>query len=110
MSVPFEQLSPKQKEVIKHNGGALLVLAGPGTGKTEVLTHRISYLINKRNVPPDEILAVTFSRKTATEMVERLKKFLGLEKGESHVSTLHAESLRLLNNIGEKSINDRRTP
>jgi len=101
MSVPFEQLSPKQKEVIKHNGGALLVLAGPGTGKTEVLTHRISYLINKRNVPPDEILAVTFSRKAATEMVERLKKFLGLEKEELHVSTLHAESLRLLNNIGE---------
>ena len=101
MSIPFDQLSPKQKKVVKHKSGSLLVLAGPGTGKTEVLTHRIAYLITQRNVPPDKILAITFSRKAANEMAERLNKILGLGKAKLRVSTLHAESLRLLNEIGE---------
>lgn len=101
VSVPFEQLSPMQRKVIRHKTGALLVLAGPGTGKTEVLTHRISYLINQRNVPSNKISAVTFSRKAANEMVQRLSDSLELEKEQLHVSTLHAKSLRLLKNIGK---------
>jgi len=100
MSIPFERLTPKQKEVVKHGSKALLVLAGPGTGKTEVLTHRISHLINKRGVDPNEIVAVTFSRKAANEMAGRLSKFFGLE--DMHVSTLHAEALRLLTNVGHQ--------
>lgn len=100
MSVQFSQLSSSQKKVVEHKSRKLLVLAGPGTGKTEVLTHRILYLINKKNVGPDEITAITFSRKAANEMSERLSKALGLEKEELHVSTLHAESLRLLKKMG----------
>jgi len=90
-----------QRKAIKHKSGALLVLAGPGTGKTEVLTHRISYLINQRNVPPNKITAIAFSRKAANEMAQRLSDSIGLEKEQLHVSTLHAKSLQLLKNIGE---------
>ena len=83
---------------MKHGSKALLVLAGPGTGKTEVLTHRISYLVKECGVSPSDIVAVTFSRKAAREMADRLTKSFGLE--EMHVSTLHAEALRLLTEVG----------
>jgi len=100
MSVPFDQLDAKQKQVVRYKGGPLLVLAGPGTGKTEVLTHRIAYLITHMNEQPKEILAVTFSRKATNEMAERLKEFKGLEEAQPRVSTLHAESLRILDGLG----------
>lgn len=100
MPVSFEELNPKQKEIIQDKSKLLLVLAGPGTGKTEVLTHRIAYLNTQEKVPSDRILAMTFSRKAAKEMIDRLKKFPGLENTSFHISTLHAESLRLLNEIG----------
>jgi len=74
----------------------MLVLAGPGAGKTEVLTHRIAYLVTNRDQKPAEILAVTFSRKAAYDMAERLKDFQGLEKAKPRISTLHAEALRIL--------------
>jgi DNA helicase-2/ATP-dependent DNA helicase PcrA len=77
----------------------LLVLAGPGTGKTEVLTHRIAYLVNNKNVCPEKILAITFSRKAASEMTERLKNFNGFEKNQPQISTLHAEALRILSGM-----------
>lgn len=99
MSVPFEKLDPEQQMIVKHDGGPILVLAGPGTGKTEILTHRIAYLATQKNTPPEKILAVTFSRKAAGEMKDRLGKFPGLERTEFHVSTLHAESLQLLKRI-----------
>jgi len=100
MSISFDDLSPEQKEIVKHASGPLLVLAGPGTGKTEVLTQRIAYLNSQMKVPTDRIMAVTFSRKAANEMIDRLSKFPGLETTSFHVSTLHAESLRLLSQIG----------
>lgn len=101
MTVPFENLSAKQKKVVKHQDGPLLVLAGPGTGKTEVLTHRISCLVSKRRVPPENILAITFSRKAAKEMADRVTNDLGVKEEQLRVSTLHAESLRLLKEIGK---------
>jgi DNA helicase-2/ATP-dependent DNA helicase PcrA len=76
------------------------VLAGPGTGKTEVLTHRIGYLISKFSASPSEILAVTFSRKAANEMKERLSTLLNSDASNFHISTLHAESLRMLQSLG----------
>lgn len=100
MSVPFEKLDPNQQKIVKHEKGPLLVLAGPGTGKTEVLTHRIACFATQKKIPPDNILAITFSRKAAGEMKDRLSKIPGLEKTEFHVSTLHAESLLILNSIG----------
>jgi DNA helicase-2/ATP-dependent DNA helicase PcrA len=100
MSVPFEKLDPKQQRIVKHEKGPLLVLAGPGTGKTEVLTHRIAYLATQKKITPEKMLAVTFSRKAAGEMKDRLSEFPGLEKTKFNVSTLHAESLLLLNSIG----------
>ncbi|MGD0159416.1 MAG: ATP-dependent helicase [Candidatus Bathyarchaeia archaeon] len=102
MSIPFEELDPKQKQIVRRATSPLLVLAGPGTGKTEVLTHRIAYLNAQMGVPPNRILAVTFSRKAASEMLDRLRKFPGLETTEFHVLTLHAESLKLLNEIGKR--------
>jgi DNA helicase-2/ATP-dependent DNA helicase PcrA len=101
MSVPFEKLDDKQKKLVQHEKGPMLVLAGPGTGKTEVLTHRVVYLITQKKLPPDELLAITFSRKAASEMIGRLKKLPGLEETELNVSTLHAHSLGLLNIVGE---------
>jgi DNA helicase-2/ATP-dependent DNA helicase PcrA len=101
MSVPFEKLDDKQKKLVQHEKGPILVLAGPGTGKTEVLTHRIVYLITKKKLPATELLAITFSRKAANEMIDRLKRSPGLEETKLNVSTLHAESLSLLNVVGE---------
>lgn len=99
MPIPFEKLYPQQKKVVTHKGGPLLVLAGPGTGKTEVLTHRAAHLVNCREVNPTEILAITFSRKAAGEMTERLKSFGGFEETPPRTSTLHAEALRLITNL-----------
>jgi len=75
------------------------VLAGPGTGKTEVLAHRIIHLINNYGALPQEILAVTFSRKAATEMRERVAGPLGGVAENIRISTLHAEALRLLHGM-----------
>ena len=86
--------------MVTHRGEPLLVLAGPGTGKTEVLTHRIAYLLSHCNVAPQEILAVTFSRKAASNMRECLEDLGVLEESQPRVSTLHAEALRILGEIG----------
>lgn len=101
MSIPFKQLNIKQKKVIKTKDETLLVLAGPGTGKTEVLTHRILHLVSA-GVDLEKILAVTFSRKAANEMAERLCNSLEVERDLMNVSTLHAEALRQLTETGHK--------
>lgn len=101
LPVSFDELYSKQKQVVGHQDGSLLILAGPGTEKTEVLTHRIAYLIGRENVPSDEILAITFTKKAANEMAKRLKEFDKLKGAQPRISTLHAESLRILNEIKE---------
>ena len=99
MSVPFNELNSKQQQIVRYPVGKLLVLAGPGTGKTEVLTHRIAYLITHENIHTNEILAITFSKKATNEMSTRLMNFDGLEEEQPRVSTLHAEALRILSRI-----------
>lgn len=94
-------LSSKQQQAIAHRKGEYLLLAGPGTGKTEVLTLRIAQLVQE-GVSPEEILAITFSNKAKTEMIDRLHKIPGLEDIDFRISTLHSFALNYLSRIGKR--------
>ncbi len=89
-------LNPPQKEAVRHPAGALLVLAGAGSGKTRALTHRVAWLIRERGVEPWRILAVTFTNKAAGEMRERLRRLLGAAAEGLWVATFHAACVRIL--------------
>ena len=89
-------LNKEQAEVVRNTEGPLLVLAGAGSGKTRVLTHRIAYLIEEKGVFPSHILAITFTNKAAKEMQERVEKLLPEEGRGVWVSTFHSMCLRIL--------------
>ena len=89
-------LNPEQLAATSHFEGPLLVLAGAGSGKTRVLTARVSHLISEHGVPPDRILAVTFTNKAAGEMRERITRLLGAEPLGMWVGTFHSVGARLL--------------
>ncbi len=93
----LEQLNEDQKLAVQHYPGPLLILAGPGTGKTRTLTARIAYLIKQRGIKPANILAVTFTNKAANEMKDRLDKLLdNTSKEELHISTFHSYGYSIL--------------
>jgi DNA helicase-2/ATP-dependent DNA helicase PcrA len=96
-------LNPQQREAVACTEGALLILAGAGSGKTRVITHRIAYIITERHVPPSAILAMTFTNKAAAEMRARVAALLsGVELSSTpNLSTFHSFCVRLLRRDGE---------
>jgi DNA helicase-2/ATP-dependent DNA helicase PcrA len=96
----LDGLNPVQYDAVVHAQGPLLVIAGAGSGKTRVLTHRIAHLIRNENVSPFEILAITFTNKAADEMKERVAKLVGPVAKKMWVSTFHAACVRILRRDG----------
>lgn len=89
-------LNKEQQEAVKQTEGPLLIMAGAGSGKTRVLTHRIAYLIEEKSVAPRNILAITFTNKAAREMKDRVRQLVGPESEYMWVSTFHSMCVRIL--------------
>ncbi|MGO2660047.1 ATP-dependent helicase [Mycetocola reblochoni] len=98
----LEGLNPQQLEAVVSRTGALLIVAGAGSGKTRVLTHRIASLIQNREAWPSQILAITFTNKAASEMRERVEALLGSRAEGMWISTFHSACVRILRREAEK--------
>lgn len=98
----LEKLNHNQKEAVLHIEGPLLILAGAGSGKTRVITHRIAYLIQEKNIAPYNIMAVTFTNKAADEMKKRVINLTGSHGNSVFIKTFHSASVYILRRFGER--------
>lgn len=89
-------LNPEQKSAVKHTEGPLLIMAGAGSGKTRVLTHRIAYLLEEKEIAPWNVLAITFTNKAAREMKDRVRAIAGDTAEDIWISTFHSMCVRIL--------------
>ena len=98
----LDGLNPPQQQAVLHTGGPLLIVAGAGSGKTRVLTRRITHLLGERGVQPSEVLAITFTNKAAGEMRARVEELVGARARTMLVSTFHSACVRFLRRDAER--------
>ncbi|MBA3071882.1 MAG: AAA family ATPase, partial [Nitrospirae bacterium] len=92
----LKELNPRQKEAVLHEGSPLLVLAGAGSGKTRVITHKFAYHTKSNKVSPHSIFAVTFTNKASDEMKSRIARLIGEDMDGSWIGTFHSQCNRIL--------------
>ena len=92
----YKDLNDRQSEALYQTDGAVLILAGAGSGKTKVVTNKIAYLIEEKNIFPSSILAITFTNKAAKEMLERVDKLIDEEASSMWIGTFHSICMRIL--------------
>jgi len=98
----LSELDPQQKKAVRCNDAHLLIIAGAGSGKTRVITHKYAYLVTKKRVKPSHILALTFTNRAAREMKDRIRELASCDLEESWIGTFHAQCNRILRNEIER--------